>query len=128
MKRQSVNIELRDAKNDPTHRAELEQGGGRVKVPCLRIEKMAKRNGFMSHQTLSLILKRICLVPLRTLADVKRHHLVPLFYFDVLLRNRLAAYSSTISINSTRRLHALPLDVALLHCGTYSPNPREKTR
>ncbi|EKO4253460.1 glutaredoxin [Vibrio parahaemolyticus] len=39
MKRQSVNIELRDAKNDPTHRAELEQGGGRVKVPCLRIEK-----------------------------------------------------------------------------------------
>ena len=39
MKRQSVNIELRDAKNDPTHREALEQGGGRVKVPCLRIEK-----------------------------------------------------------------------------------------
>ncbi|PFG58415.1 glutathione S-transferase-like protein [Vibrio sp. ES.051] len=39
MKRQSVNIELRDAKNSPLHRAELEQGGGRVKVPCLRIEK-----------------------------------------------------------------------------------------
>ncbi|WP_264406595.1 glutaredoxin family protein [Vibrio owensii] len=39
MKRQSVNIELRDAKNDPVHREVLEQGGGRVKVPCLRIEK-----------------------------------------------------------------------------------------
>ncbi|MFZ3432104.1 glutaredoxin family protein [Vibrio harveyi] len=39
MKRQSVNIELRDAKNDPVHREALEQGGGRVKVPCLRIEK-----------------------------------------------------------------------------------------
>lgn len=39
MKRQSVNIELRDAKNNPTHRAELEAGGGKVKVPCLRIEK-----------------------------------------------------------------------------------------
>lgn len=39
MKRQSVNIELRDAKNDPTHRADLETGGGRIKVPCLRIEK-----------------------------------------------------------------------------------------
>ncbi len=39
MKRQSVNIELRDAKNDLTHRQALEQGGGRVKVPCLRIDK-----------------------------------------------------------------------------------------
>ncbi|MGR5067641.1 MULTISPECIES: glutaredoxin family protein [Vibrio] len=39
MKRQSVNIELRDAKNNPTHRTELEQGGGRIQVPCLRIEK-----------------------------------------------------------------------------------------
>lgn len=39
MKRQSVSIELRDAKNDPGHREALEQGGGRVKVPCLRIEK-----------------------------------------------------------------------------------------
>jgi len=38
MKRQSVNIELRDAKNNATHRQELELGGGRVKVPCLRIE------------------------------------------------------------------------------------------
>ncbi|MCV6589853.1 MAG: glutathione S-transferase N-terminal domain-containing protein [Marinobacterium sp.] len=38
MKRNGLNIELRDAKKDAAHRAELEAGGGRVKVPCLRIE------------------------------------------------------------------------------------------
>ncbi len=38
MKRQSVQVELKDAKGNPQHRQELEQGGGRVKVPCLRIE------------------------------------------------------------------------------------------
>lgn len=32
-------IELRDAKNDSEARAELESGGGKVKVPCLRIEE-----------------------------------------------------------------------------------------
>ncbi|MEZ8205348.1 glutaredoxin family protein [Vibrio splendidus] len=42
MKRQSVQFELRDAKNNDQHRAELEAGGGRVKVPCLRIEKDGK--------------------------------------------------------------------------------------
>ncbi len=39
MKRQSIKVELRDAKHNRQHRAELESGGGRVKVPCLRIEK-----------------------------------------------------------------------------------------
>lgn len=38
MKRQSVQFELRDAKNNEQHRQELENGGGKVKVPCLRIE------------------------------------------------------------------------------------------
>ncbi|MFA0054409.1 glutaredoxin family protein [Vibrio echinoideorum] len=42
MKRQSVQFELRDAKNNEQHRSELEAGGGRVKVPCLRIEKDGK--------------------------------------------------------------------------------------
>lgn len=37
MRRLSLDIELRDAKNDPQHRAALLQGGGAVKVPCLRI-------------------------------------------------------------------------------------------
>lgn len=37
IRRLSLDIELRDAKNDPRHRADLLQGGGAVKVPCLRI-------------------------------------------------------------------------------------------
>ena len=37
--RLNVPVALRDAKNDPVHRDALLQGGGRVKVPCLRIEE-----------------------------------------------------------------------------------------
>ncbi|MCB5162455.1 glutathione S-transferase N-terminal domain-containing protein [Marinomonas algarum] len=32
-------IDIRSASEGSPHRAELEQGGGRIKVPCLRIEK-----------------------------------------------------------------------------------------
>ncbi|GAM71407.1 glutaredoxin [Vibrio ishigakensis] len=39
MKRQSVKIALKDAKKDETAREELLSGGGRVKVPCLKINK-----------------------------------------------------------------------------------------
>lgn len=38
MARLNLTIELRDAQLDPTHRQALEAGGGRIKVPCLRIE------------------------------------------------------------------------------------------
>jgi glutaredoxin len=38
MKAMSLNIETRDAKNNPQFREELETHGGRIKVPCLRIE------------------------------------------------------------------------------------------
>ncbi len=34
-----VDIELRDISKEIKHREELELGGGRVKVPCLRIEE-----------------------------------------------------------------------------------------
>lgn len=37
--RLNLNIELRDAKKNEQHRQELLDGGGRVKVPCLRIEQ-----------------------------------------------------------------------------------------
>ncbi len=37
MKRLSLPIEKRDALRDPAARAELEEGGGRIQVPCLRI-------------------------------------------------------------------------------------------
>ncbi|SEM08434.1 glutaredoxin family protein [Halomonas daqiaonensis] len=35
--RLGLNIERRDAQLDPEHRRELAEGGGRVKVPCLKI-------------------------------------------------------------------------------------------
>ncbi|WP_456417999.1 glutaredoxin family protein [Thiolapillus sp.] len=38
IRRLGLNIELRDAKNDPEYRRELEQQGGKQQVPCLRIE------------------------------------------------------------------------------------------
>lgn len=37
MRRLSLPIAQRDAQHDATHRAELLQGGGAVKVPCLKI-------------------------------------------------------------------------------------------
>jgi glutaredoxin len=37
--RLGLNIETRDAQHNPDHRAALETGGGRVKVPCLKIRK-----------------------------------------------------------------------------------------
>ncbi|MBK4991463.1 glutaredoxin [Pseudomonas sp. S60] len=40
--RLNVPVALRDAKNDPQHRQALLEGGGRVKVPCLRIEQDGK--------------------------------------------------------------------------------------
>ncbi len=39
IKRNGLNIETRDAKNDDNYRQELAQQGGKVKVPCLRIEE-----------------------------------------------------------------------------------------
>jgi len=41
MKRQSLNIETRDAKRSDNARDELLAGGGKLKVPCLRIENKA---------------------------------------------------------------------------------------
>jgi glutaredoxin len=37
IRRLSLKIELRDAKNDPVHRAALIAGGGKPQVPCLLI-------------------------------------------------------------------------------------------
>ena len=39
MRRLNINIELKDAKDTPVHREALLTGGGKLKVPCLRIEK-----------------------------------------------------------------------------------------
>ena len=37
--RLNLPIETRDAQNDPVHREALLRGGGRIQVPCLRIEE-----------------------------------------------------------------------------------------
>jgi glutaredoxin len=37
--RLNVPVETRDAQSDPQHRAALEAGGGKIQVPCLRIEE-----------------------------------------------------------------------------------------
>lgn len=39
MRRLSLNIELRDAQHDASHRNALTQGGGKGSVPCLRIHE-----------------------------------------------------------------------------------------
>ena len=38
IRRHGLNIELRDARNDPVHKQALIDGGGRHKVPCLRMK------------------------------------------------------------------------------------------
>lgn len=40
--RLNVDLDIRDINKDPKHRADLENGGGCIKVPCLRIEKDGK--------------------------------------------------------------------------------------
>ena len=37
MRRLGLNIELRDARNDPRWKRELIEGGGKYQVPCLRL-------------------------------------------------------------------------------------------
>ena len=39
IKRKGLKVETRDAKNNQQYRQELLEQGGKVKVPCLRIEK-----------------------------------------------------------------------------------------
>ena len=39
IKRQSLNIELRDAQYDQEYRQQLLNGGGQIKVPCLKVKQ-----------------------------------------------------------------------------------------
>ncbi|WP_456268006.1 glutaredoxin [Kushneria sp. AK178] len=47
MHRLALPIELRDTQHDPAHREALREGGGRVKVPCLRIERDSGQTEWM---------------------------------------------------------------------------------
>ena len=50
-KRLSLNIETRDAQHNLTHRQELLQGGGQVKVPCLKIVDEKGNDKWMYEST-----------------------------------------------------------------------------
>jgi glutaredoxin len=47
MRRLSLDIELRDARNDEAHRAALIAGGGKPQVPCLRIDDAQGRQTWL---------------------------------------------------------------------------------
>ena len=51
MRRFNLNVEVRDAKRNQDYKAELEQRGGKLKVPCLRIEEQGGVNlyGFVGN-------------------------------------------------------------------------------
>jgi glutaredoxin len=52
--RLSLNVELRDAQHDSQHREALLQGGGQVKVPCLRISD-AQGNSQWMYESADII-------------------------------------------------------------------------
>lgn len=39
LRRLNLPVETRDAQKDPVRRAELQEGGGKIQVPCLRIDE-----------------------------------------------------------------------------------------
>jgi len=43
MRRAGINVALKDAKRNPQYAQELVEGGGLLKVPCLRIEDSAEK-------------------------------------------------------------------------------------
>jgi glutaredoxin len=56
----NVTIEARDINKNPDYRQQLENGGGRVKVPCLRIEENGEvRWMYESKQIISFLEQRL---------------------------------------------------------------------
>jgi glutaredoxin len=53
-KRLSLKIETRDAQHNSTHRQELLQGGGQIKVPCLKIID-ANGNGSWMYESNNIL-------------------------------------------------------------------------
>ena len=51
MRRLSLNIELLDAQNDLQNRASLLNGGGQIKVPCLKITDTQDNSQWMYEST-----------------------------------------------------------------------------
>jgi len=55
MRRYSLNIDLRDAKRHPQFAEELVAGGGKLKVPCLRIEGDGDRDVTWMYESSDII-------------------------------------------------------------------------
>ena len=56
----NVKVEARDINKTPAFREELEQGGGRVKVPCLRIEENGEtRWMYESNEIIQFLEQRV---------------------------------------------------------------------
>jgi glutaredoxin len=59
MHRLNLNIQLRDAKNNEQFRQELLERGGRIKVPCLRVEHNGEVNWiYESNEIIGYLDKR----------------------------------------------------------------------
>ena len=60
LQRLNLPIELKDAKNNPEDRKALEVGGGRIKVPCLRIKSANESEQWMyeSNDIIAYLEKR----------------------------------------------------------------------
>ena len=61
IRKYSLNIELKDAKNNVIHKEELIIGGGKHKVPCLRIDHSEKHTEWLyeSDKIISYLKKEI---------------------------------------------------------------------
>jgi len=51
IRRHALKIELRDARHDETHKQALIDGGGRHKVPCLRVKNAAGDDTWLYEST-----------------------------------------------------------------------------
>jgi glutaredoxin len=56
--RLKVPVEIRDAQKDPQHRAALETGGGKVQVPCLRIDEGGETRWVYESNTIRAYLEQ----------------------------------------------------------------------
>jgi len=61
IRKNNLKINLRDAKNNETFKAELVNGGGKHKVPCLKIEKINAKTEWLyeSNEIISFLKKKI---------------------------------------------------------------------
>jgi glutaredoxin len=55
LRKNSLNIDIRDAKNNKKYRSELEKLGGKIQVPCLRIKNNNNNNNIWIYESNDII-------------------------------------------------------------------------